>query len=84
MTIQGRDLSLGRSEVAGNQTFVKLISRHGFTALMIELGILAAATIAAIGTDDYWSKRGQDSDQNEQGQDPDSETPLKDFREGSP
>jgi hypothetical protein len=33
------------------------MEQYGFTALMVELGLLAAATIAAIGTDDYWTRR---------------------------
>jgi hypothetical protein len=35
------------------------MSEHGATALLSELGILAVATFGAIGTDDYWQRRGQ-------------------------
>jgi hypothetical protein len=33
------------------------MSRHGETALMAELAVLAICTFAAIGTDDYWQRR---------------------------
>ena len=33
------------------------MSRHGETALLIELAILAVFTFAAIGTDSYWQNR---------------------------
>jgi hypothetical protein len=33
------------------------MSRHGETALLTELGLLAICTIAAIGTDNYWQRR---------------------------
>ena len=33
------------------------MSRHGESALMAELAMLAVFTIAAIGTDDYWQRR---------------------------
>ena len=33
------------------------MSRHGDTALLTELGILAVFTFAAIGTDSYWQNR---------------------------
>lgn len=57
MTLQGRSMSLGRSEAAGNQEFVEFVDRYGFTALMIELGLLAAATFAAMATDEYWTRK---------------------------
>lgn len=34
-----------------------LLSQHGLTILLVELVLLAVATFAAIGTDDYWQKR---------------------------
>lgn len=37
------------------------MSRHGETALMAELALLAVATFAAIGTDDYWQRRNKQS-----------------------
>jgi len=35
----------------------ELVENYGHIALAAELGLLAAATWAAIGTDDYWSGR---------------------------
>jgi hypothetical protein len=34
------------------------MSRHGNTALVIELSLLAVCTFGAIGTDEYWQRRG--------------------------
>lgn len=36
---------------------MELMDRHGFTLLMVELGVLALATFAAIGTDHWWTAR---------------------------
>jgi hypothetical protein len=33
-----------------------LVHRFGVTALLVELGMLTLLTVAAIGTDDYWSR----------------------------
>jgi hypothetical protein len=38
------------------------LNQHGETALMTELGLLAAFTVAAIATDDYWQRRNTASD----------------------
>ncbi|MDA1053106.1 MAG: hypothetical protein O3C40_21850 [Planctomycetota bacterium] len=57
MTIKGREVSLGRPEDPSSKRFVEIVDRYGFAALMIELGILAGATCAAIGTDEYWTRR---------------------------
>ena len=58
MTIKGRDTSLGRQEDPSSKRFVEIVDRYGFAALMIELGVLAGATFAAIATDEYWTRRG--------------------------
>jgi hypothetical protein len=34
-----------------------LMRRHGDTALIVELSLLAVFTFAAIGTDDFWQRR---------------------------
>jgi hypothetical protein len=34
------------------------MSKHGEKALLVELGFLAVFTFAAIGTDDFWQRRG--------------------------
>lgn len=38
---------------------VEWMDRHGFKALMIELAVLAVATLAAMGTDELWTRRGK-------------------------
>ena len=47
--------SLGGSE-SGRQ-FMKWIDQNGFKMMMGELVALAVLTFAAIGTDEYWTKR---------------------------
>ena len=59
MTINARDMSLGGQENPSNQRFVEIVDRYGFAALMIELGVLAGATFAAIATDEYWTRRAE-------------------------
>ena len=66
MTVQSREVSLGRSANDGRRQFAELVDRHGFTALMIELGILAVATVAAIATDEYWTNRRAERDEDNQ------------------
>jgi len=41
----------------GEHPLMVWMSQHGSTALLGELGILAACTFGAIGTDDYWQRR---------------------------
>ena len=59
MTINARDMSLGGPENPSSQRFVEIVDRYGFAALMIELGVLAGATFAAIATDEYWTRRAE-------------------------
>jgi hypothetical protein len=42
---------------AASSGFMTLLARHGLTALIVELILLAIATIGAIATDDYWSRK---------------------------
>ncbi len=53
----------GRVEVSEAQTgfFFQLFDEHGTAVLAVELGLLAVATFAAIGTDEYWEKRARDA-----------------------
>ena len=37
------------------------LRHHGATAMLVELSVLAVLTCAAIGTDDYWEKKPQES-----------------------
>ncbi len=51
---------LSPAQVMGGETengFVAFLDRHGTTLLLAELGVLAVVTFAAIGTDDYWTRR---------------------------
>jgi len=57
MTLQDREESLGGNLSPSRSRFIAVVDRYGFTALMVELGVLALATFAAIGTDDYWTRR---------------------------
>ena len=49
----------GLAEPESDHTLLRFLEDHGFTALMIELAVLALATIAAIGTDEFWMRRHQ-------------------------
>ncbi|MBP88626.1 MAG: hypothetical protein CMJ64_18250 [Planctomycetaceae bacterium] len=76
MTLQGREASYGRSTLPrdntaedsdsrpNNEAFAQFMDQYGFTALMIELGLLAAATFGAIGTDEYWMRQAKDGTDN--------------------
>ncbi|WP_254508702.1 hypothetical protein [Anatilimnocola floriformis] len=37
----------------------QLMKQHGLMILAVELGLLTVLTIAAIGTDDFWTKRAE-------------------------
>lgn len=41
---------------AGGEAFLDAVDEHGFSVMMIELGLLAITTFAAIATDEYWSR----------------------------
>lgn len=72
MTIKGRDTSLGRQEDPSSKRFVEIVDRYGFAALMIELGVLAGATFAAIATDEYWTRRADYETQQRKNEDENS------------
>jgi hypothetical protein len=44
---------------------VAFLDRHGMTLMMAELAVLAVVTFAAIGTDDYWTRRAASKQQAE-------------------
>ena len=52
MTVQGLDPH--RTVENG---LIGLMNRHGLLTLVIELAVLAILTVAAIGTDDFWTRR---------------------------
>ena len=74
MTLQSREASYGRRSEPDNAGFVEFIDRNGFAALMIELGILAAATFGAMATDDYWTRLAKEQENEDD----------KGIREGEP
>jgi len=49
--------SVQSSDFSVEHPLMSWMSRHGETALMTELAILAVCTFGAIGTDDYWQRR---------------------------
>lgn len=40
-------------------TLMAWLENYGMTALIVELVALSAATLAAMGTDDYWERRAR-------------------------
>ena len=38
---------------------VGLMDRHGLTILIAELSVLGGLTVAAIGTDEFWTRRAE-------------------------
>lgn len=86
MTLQGREASYGRGSESQDAAFVEFIDRHGFTLLMIELGILAAATFGAMATDDYWTrlaKEGENEDDGAKSEDESDPQEIDDESESS-
>ncbi|MEZ6110715.1 MAG: hypothetical protein R3C99_06850 [Pirellulaceae bacterium] len=59
---------------------IGFMDRHGVTVLMVELGLLAVATFAAIGTDDYWTRRAQRREAERASLAPDKSTASSDDR----
>lgn len=57
MTLKGRDGGVGPHDDPSSRHFVEVVDQYGFAAMMIELGVLAVATFAAIATDEYWTRR---------------------------
>jgi hypothetical protein len=49
----------GISHSAG-EWLVQFMDKHGFSLLIGELVLLGIATFAAIGTDEYWTKRNKE------------------------
>ena len=53
-----REASGETSEMA-KHPLMNWMQRHGNTALVVELALLAAGTFGAIATDDYWQRRSR-------------------------
>jgi hypothetical protein len=52
MTMQGADPQ--RGEETG---LIRLMARHGMLIMLVELAVLGVLTIAAIASDDFWTRR---------------------------
>jgi len=46
------------SDTPAGKSLLTFLDRHGAQLLGLELALLAAATVGAIGTDGYWSRAG--------------------------
>lgn len=58
MTVKMLDpTKLGADEQT--QFFVKFMDEHGVNIMLVELGLLAICTFAAIGTDGFWSRESK-------------------------
>ena len=60
-TMSVRDASRPGSTSHG---FMFVLARYGVQILIVEIVILAVATFGAINTDEYWSRRASDSQEN--------------------
>ena len=58
MTVKGLqpDAAQQAASISGNQ-FMTWLDDNGFKLMMIQLGVLAVATVAAIVTDEFWERR---------------------------
>jgi hypothetical protein len=54
MTVRGLD-----PHRVGEGGLVSLMDRHGMTIMIVEIALLAVLTVAAIGTDEFWTRRAQ-------------------------
>lgn len=62
LMVRGIDPAL--QNPAQQSALLRFMHENGFQALMVELAVLAVATIGAIGTDDYWARRTKQRDGN--------------------
>ncbi len=42
---------------------LQFMDQHGMTVMIVELVVLGLLTFAAIGTDDYWTRRAEQKEQ---------------------
>lgn len=59
MALRMKTPELADLDAAAPLTLVTFLDRHGVTVLMVELAVLAVTTFAAIGTDDFWTRRAK-------------------------
>jgi hypothetical protein len=57
MTVQGLNPEHAAEQSERGQLLLAWLDAHGYRLLMGELAVLAVFTFAAIGTDDFWSRR---------------------------
>jgi len=57
MTLRGIQASTASEASASGQQLMEWIDRNGFWLMMIEIGVLAICTFAAIATDEYWTQQ---------------------------
>jgi hypothetical protein len=57
MAYREREAVVTADATEGEHPLMVWMSQHGSTALLGELGVLAACTFGAIGTDDFWQRR---------------------------
>ena len=58
MTVRGLHNATATVDSPGVR-MMEWLDTNGFRLLLIELGVLAVFTFAAIATDEYWTKREQ-------------------------
>ncbi len=56
MTVRGLD-----PHAADEGGLVGLMDQHGLAIMLVELAVLGVLTVLAIGTDDFWTRRGDKS-----------------------
>lgn len=52
-----RSMNRQSSATVADSPLLSFLDRHGFKLLMGELAVLGVSTVAAMASDDYWSKR---------------------------
>jgi hypothetical protein len=52
-----RSMNRDASSSVASSPLLAFLDRHGFKLLMGELALLGVASVAAMATDDYWTKR---------------------------
>ena len=57
MMLKGGDAGNADGSVTSSHRLIEFLDRHGAVVMTVELAVLAVATFAAIGTDDYWTRR---------------------------
>ena len=52
-----QDEQVDQGEQAAGERFLRFLDQHGVALLLGEIAVLGLVTVAAIGTDEYWSRR---------------------------